>query len=270
MLINWNIVPCYFYNGNFAYTQFTEMEWIGKLSYMITDLNTKVNNVINIVDNIVNVELPEIKNRLTNIEDVELPGIKTRLTNIEDVELPGIKNRLTNIEDIEIPGMKERIGQNELNIQSNTERIEVLESSSGNIWVHVTRIKGDNLIYEDTQTEREYTIPILTGTGFNYCNISFILESNYQNTYNVNGSNTINLTFEIAENDNKIINLSTFAKDANNTIYGLLTNTITINSDISTSIKFNKDNFIDFTNNNTTTQLDFPEIKEILVTYLKN
>lgn len=270
MLINWNIVPCYFYNENFSYTQFTEMEWIGKLSYMITDLNSKVNTISNIVDNIVNVELPNIKTRLTNIENVEIPAIKTRLTNIEDVELPVIKTRLVNIEDTEIPGLKSRVGQNELDIQSNTERIEALESSSGNIWVHVTRIKGDNLIYEDTQTEREYTIPILTGTGFNYCNISFILESNYQNAYNVSGSNTINLTFEIAENDNKIIDLSTFANDANNTIYGLLINKIIINSDINTTIKFNKDNFIDFTNNNITTQFEFPEIKEILVTYLKN
>ena len=246
-MLNWNIVPL-FYGPALPYCLFTETEWIGKLAYMINDHDEKINTLVETVDNIINVELPNIKLRLDDIENVEIPGIKTRLTNIEDVEIPGMK----------------------LNIQSNTERIEILEGSSGNIWVHVTRIKGNDLIYEDTLTEREYTIPILTGTGFNYCNVSFILESNYQNTYNVSGSNTINLTFEIAENDNKIINLSTFANDANNAIYGLLTNTITINSDISTSIKFNKDTFIDFTNNNTTVLLEFPEIKEILVTYLKN
>ena len=253
-MLNWNIVPL-FYGPALPYCLFTETEWIGKLAYMINDHDEKINTLVETVDNIVNVELPNIKLRLDDIETVEIPGIKTRLNDIETVEIPGIK---------------QRVDQNEQNIQSNTDRIEVLESSSGNRWVlHVSSYKDNDLIYEDTQTERVYTIPILTGIGFNYCNISFILESNYQNTYNVSGSNTINLTLEIAENDNKIIDLSTFANDVNNSIYGLLINKIIINSDISTTIKFSKDNFIDFTNN-TTIQLDFPEIKEILVTYLKN
>lgn len=120
-MLNWNIIPL-FYGPALPYCLFTETEWIGKLAYMINDHDTKINDLVSTVDNIVNVELPNIKLRLDNIETVEIPGIKTRLNDIETVEIPGIKTRLTNIEDVEIPGMKSRIRQNEIDIDEINNR----------------------------------------------------------------------------------------------------------------------------------------------------
>lgn len=40
-MINWNIVPMW-WSESLPYTLFTEMEWIGKLSYMCNDLNTRL------------------------------------------------------------------------------------------------------------------------------------------------------------------------------------------------------------------------------------
>ena len=40
-MINWNIVPMW-WNEALPYTLYTEMEWIGKLSYITNDLNTRL------------------------------------------------------------------------------------------------------------------------------------------------------------------------------------------------------------------------------------
>ena len=40
-MINWNVVPMW-WGESLPYTLFTEMEWIGKLSYMCNDLNTRL------------------------------------------------------------------------------------------------------------------------------------------------------------------------------------------------------------------------------------
>ena len=40
-MINWNVVPMW-WGESLPYTLFTEMEWIGKLSYMCGDLDTRL------------------------------------------------------------------------------------------------------------------------------------------------------------------------------------------------------------------------------------
>lgn len=257
MLINWNLVPCYFGNGNYPYTLFTEMEWIGKLSYMVTDLNTKVNNISNIVDNIVNVELPAIKTRLTNIEDIEIPGIKTRLTNIENVEIPGIKNRLTNIEDIEIPGLKSRVRQNEIDIDEINNRS----------WVYVLKF-NDPVIYEDENNIRTYTLPIVP--GYNFANFSCILNCDHTTMFGVKSQIPINITIPIGDNVDRTINLLDYAElTGEYGTHGMITNKITFNSDISFTISYGIDKFIAFTSEHRVDDLALSELTNICITYLK-
>lgn len=257
MLINWNLVPSYFGNGNYPYTLFTEMEWIGKLSYMVTDLNTKVNNISNIVDNIVNVELPGIKNRLTNIEDIEIPGIKNRLTNIETVEIPGIKNRLTNIEDIEIPGLKSRVRQTELDISEINSRS----------WVYVLTF-DDPVLYEDVNNVRTYTLPIVT--GYNFANFSCILNCDHTSMFGVKSQIPINITIPIGDNVDRTINLLDYAElTGEYGTHGMITNKITFNSDISFTISYGIDKFIAFTNEHRVDDLALSELTNICITYLK-
>ena len=227
MLINWNLVPCYFGNGNYPYMLFTEMEWIGKLSYMVTDLNTKVNNVINIVDNIVN------------------------------VELPGIKTRLTNIEDVEIPGLKSRVRQTELDISEINSRS----------WVYVLTF-DDPVLYEDVNNIRTYTLPIVT--GYNFANFSCILNCDHTSMFGVKSQIPINITIPIGDNVDRTINILDFAElTGEYGTPGLITNKITFNSDVSFTISYGVDKFINFTSAHTIDDLALSELTNICITYLK-
>jgi len=255
-MLNWNIVPL-FYGPALPYCLFTETEWIGKLAYMINDHDTKINDLVSTVDNIVNVELPNIKLRLDNIETVEIPGIKTRLTNIEDVEIPGIKTRLNDIETVEIPGMKSRIRQNEIDIDEINNRS----------WVYVLKF-NDPVTYDDNNNIRTYTLPIIT--GYNYANFSCILNCDHTTMFGVKSQIPINITIPIGDNVDRTINILNFAElTGEYGTPGLITNKITFNSDISFTISYGIDKFINFTSEHTIDDLALSELTNICITYLK-
>ena len=255
-MLNWNIVPL-FYGPALPYCLFTETEWIGKLAYMINDHDTKINDLVSTVDNIVNVELPNIKLRLDNIETVEIPGIKTRLNDIETIEIPGIKTRLNDIETVEIPGMKSRIRQNEIDIDEINHRS----------WVYVLKF-NDPVTYDDDNNIRTYTLPIIT--GYNYANFSCILNCDHTTMFGVKSQIPINITIPIGDNVDRTINILNFAElTGEYGTPGLITNKITFNSDISFTISYGVDKFINFTSAHTIDDLALSELTNICITYLK-
>ena len=90
-MINWNIVPMLWSSPQYPYILFTEMEWIGKLSYMVTDLDNRIENIENWRTNTVEPFIESTKVRLNNIEEwrtntVEpfIESTTVRLNNIED------------------------------------------------------------------------------------------------------------------------------------------------------------------------------------------
>lgn len=245
-MLNWNIIPL-FYGPALPYCLFTETEWIGKLAYMINDHDTKINDLVSTVDNIINVELPNIKLRLDNIETVEIPGIKTRLNDIETVEIPGIKTRLNNIETVEIPGLKSRVRQNEIDIDEINNRS----------WVYVLKF-NDPVSYDDDNNIRTYTLPIIT--GYNYANISCILNCDHTAMFGVKSQIPINITIPIGDNVDRTINILNFAElTGEYGTPGLITNKITFNSDVSFTISYGVDKFINFTSAHTIDDLALSE-----------
>lgn len=50
-MINWNVVPMW-WGESLPYTLFTEMEWIGKLSYITNDLNTRLTSAETTIGNL--------------------------------------------------------------------------------------------------------------------------------------------------------------------------------------------------------------------------
>ena len=268
-MLNWNIIPL-FYGPALPYCLFTETEWIGKLAYMINDHDEKINTLIETVDNIVNVELPNIKLRLDDIETVEIPGIKLRLDDIETVEIPGIKTRLNDIETVEIPGIKTRLNDIETveipGIKSRLDAAELdIDTINNRSWVYVLKI--NNPIYDDDNNIRTYTLPIVT--GYNYANFSCILNCDHITNFSVSSKIPVNITIPIGDNVDRTINVLDFAEPGEYGTPGMITNKITFNSDISFTISFGIDKFINFTSTHTIDDLELPTLEDICVTYLK-
>lgn len=86
-MINWNITPMVWSTPDFPYLLFSEMEWIGKLSYIATDHDT----------------------RITTIETETIPAITDRIDTIEDVTIPAINDRIDTIVNVTIPALNERV-----------------------------------------------------------------------------------------------------------------------------------------------------------------
>lgn len=245
-MLNWNIVPL-FYGPALPYCLFTETEWIGKLAYMINDHDEKINTLVETVDNIVNVELPNIKIRLDDLE--------TDVNTIKNTEIPNIKLRLDDLETVEIPGIKSRLDAVEIDIDTINHRS----------WVYVLKI--NNPVYEDDNNIRTYTIPIIT--GYNYANFSAVLNCDHMNDYSVKSRIPINITIPIADNIDRTINILDFAEAGEYGTPGMITNKITFNSDISFTISYGIDQFINFTSAHTIDDLALSELEDICITYLK-
>lgn len=170
-MINWNIVPMNWSSPDFPYLLFTEMEWIGKLSYIANDLDNRTTILTETVDNIVNMEIPAIKDRLDIVE--------TKVYTIENTEIPGIKNRLdiaegkiSTIENTEIPGIKNRL--------------ETLEDET-KVLLYIPVIPYP----VDTTDTRSYTIQL--PTGYNVCDVSFRLHGDYATEHEYYSDQTMNI-----------------------------------------------------------------------------
>ena len=187
-MINWNIVPMNWSSPDFPYLLFTEMEWIGKLSYIATDHNDRINTLTETVDNIVNTEIPAIKDRLDTVE--------TKVYTIENTEIPGIKNRLdvaegkiSTIENTEIPGIKNRL--------------ETLEDET-KVLLHIPVIPYPT----DTTDTRSYDIQL--PTGYTVAEVSFRLHGDYSNLsgHEYYCEETMNLQSKNGNGDKFIMNYS--------------------------------------------------------------
>lgn len=90
-MINWNITPILFPNG-IPYILFSEMEWIGKLSYIATDLDTRITTIETET-------IPVITGRLDTLENTTIPEITGRIDTIVNVTIPALTERVSVLED---------------------------------------------------------------------------------------------------------------------------------------------------------------------------
>lgn len=88
-MINWNVTPILFPNG-IPYILFSEMEWIGKLSYIATDLDTRITTIETET-------IPAITDRLDTLENTTIPAITDRIDTIENTTIPAIQNDIADI-----------------------------------------------------------------------------------------------------------------------------------------------------------------------------
>lgn len=180
-MINWNIVPMTWSSPNFPYILFTEMEWIGKLSYIVTDHDDR------------------IKNLETTITDHE-----TRIDNIETVEIPAIKLRLDNAE-LTISNHENRIGTNEnaintintITIPAIENRVESLENET-KILLHIPTIPYP----VDDNNIRSYTIDI--PEGYTVLDVSFTLIGDYTEDFGITSKSAHNVNIPTRNGAEKI------------------------------------------------------------------
>ena len=107
-MINWNIVPMIWGSPEYPYILFTEMEWIGKLSYMVTDLDNRIENIEEWRTNTVEPFIESTTVRLNNIEEwrtntVE-PFILATNTSINELntEVDNLNREFNNLTKVKI------------------------------------------------------------------------------------------------------------------------------------------------------------------------
>ena len=172
-MINWNIVPMLWSSPQYPYILFTEMEWIGKLSYMVTDLDSRVTeNTTTLTDH---------GNRLNNIETVEIPAIKVRLGNVETVVADNV-SRLNTIQNTTIPAI-----QQELTEVSN----ELYARSAMLLSYPILPTPTD------TATQRSYTIAL--NSDYTLAEFSFKLTASHLTGHKYEQDITINIPTRKAE-----------------------------------------------------------------------
>lgn len=166
-MINWNIVPMLWDSPQYPYILFTEMEWIGKLSYMVTDLDSRVTENTN--------TLTDHETRIGNIETVEIPAIKVRLYNAETVVADNV-SRLNTIQNTTIPAI-----QTELTEVSN----ELYARSAILLSYPVLPTPTD------TTTQRSYTIQL--NSDYTLAELSFKLTASHLSGHKYEQDITINV-----------------------------------------------------------------------------
>lgn len=172
-MINWNIVPMLWGSPKYPYILFTEMEWIGKLSYMVTDLDSRVTeNTTTLTDH---------ETRIGNIETVEIPAIKVRLDNVETVVADNV-SRLNTIQNTTIPAIQQDI----LDISN-----ELYARSAVLLSYPVLTTPTD------TETTRTYTIAL--NRDYTLAELSFKLTASHLSGHEYEQDITINIPTRHAE-----------------------------------------------------------------------
>ena len=172
-MINWNIVPMLWSSPQYPYILFTEMEWIGKLSYMVTDLDSRVTENTN--------TLTDHETRIGNIETVEIPAIKVRLDNVETVVADNV-SRLNTIQNTTIPAIQ-------------TELTEV----SNELYARSPVLLSYPILPTptDTATQRSYTIAL--NSDYTLAEFSFKLTASHLSGHEYEQDITINIPTRNAE-----------------------------------------------------------------------
>lgn len=166
-MINWNIVPMTWSSPNFPYILFTEMEWIGKLAYIVESHDDRITNLESTI--------ADHENRINNIETVEIPAIKVRLDNAELTlsnhgdRISTNENAINTINTVTIPAIENRV--------------ESLENET-KILLHIPTIPYP----VDDNNIRSYTIDI--PEGYTVLDVSFNLVGDYTEEFGITSKTT--------------------------------------------------------------------------------
>lgn len=180
-MINWNIVPMVWSSPNFPYILFTEMEWIGKLSYIVESHDDRIKNLESAIE--------DHENRISNIETVEIPAIKVRLDNAEltisdhENRISTNGNAINTINTITIPAIENRV--------------ESLENET-KILLHIPTIPYP----VDDNNIRSYTLDI--PEGYTILDVSFTLIGDYTNDFGITSNSAHNITIPTRNGSEKI------------------------------------------------------------------
>lgn len=242
-MINWNIVPMLWGSPEYPYILFTEMEWIGKLSYMVTDLDSRVTENTN--------TLTDHETRIGNIETVEIPAIKVRLGNVETVVADNV-SRLNTIQNTTIPAIQQEITEvsNELYARSPVLlSYPILPTPT------------------DTATQRSYTIQL--NSDYTLAELSFKLTADYASMsgHNYEQDITINIPTRNAETK---YNTFIYALPGEYGTDAFEFNTITFSTDnnYNLTITYMKDRAIAVVNATAIDMEDFPTITRPIIKYI--
>ena len=196
-MINWNIVPMLWGSPEYPYILFTEMEWIGKLSYMVTDLDNRIENIEDWRTNTVEPFIESTTVRLNNIEvwrtNTVEPFIVATNTSINELNTKVANlnrefNKLTKVKIIneEIPTPTSgALGKNyTFNWRDNAPLCSLsIEFSPGNISLGVYPFNAINIdIPINDRTVHKTYIQMITGAytqggigTIAYCTISYYI-----------------------------------------------------------------------------------------------
>lgn len=240
-MINWNVVPMLWSSPQYPYILFTEMEWIGKLSYMITDLDSRVTENTN--------TLTDHGNRLNNIETVELPALDSRVDALEIVVADNV-SRLNTIQNTTIPAIQQELTEvsNELYARS-----PVLLSYP----VLTTPT--------DTETVRTYTIPL--NSDYTLAEFSFKLTASHLSGHEYEQDITINIPTRNAETKYNTFIYSP-AGEYGVDVFEFNTITFSTDNNYNLTITYGTDRAIPVINASSVDVEEFPTITRPIIKYI--
>lgn len=240
-MINWNIVPMLWGSPEYPYILFTEMEWIGKLSYMITDLDSRV------IEN--TTTLTEHGNRLNNIETVEIPAIKVRLDNVETVVADNV-SRLNTIQNTTIPAIQ-------------TELTEV----SNELYARSPVLLSYPILPTptDTTTTRSYTIQL--NSDYTLAEFSFKLTASHLSGHEYEQDVTINIPTRNAKTKYSTY-IYTPAGEYGIDGFDFNTLTFTTDSNYNLTITYGVDRVVSTGSNVPIVEEEFPTIARPIIKYI--
>lgn len=240
-MINWNIIPMLWGSSDYPYILFTEMEWIGKLSYMVTDLDSRVTENTN--------TLTAHEIRIGNIETVEIPAIKVRLDNVETVVADNV-SRLNTIQNTTIPAIQQELTEvsNELYARSPVLlSYPILPTPT------------------DTTTQRSYTIQL--NSDYTLAEFSFKLTASHLSGHEYEQDITINIPTRNAETKYNTFIYSP-AREYGVDFFEFNTITISTDSNYKLTITYGTDRAIPVVNASSVATEEFPTITRPIIKYI--
>lgn len=240
-MINWNIVPMLWSSPQYPYILFTEMEWIGKLSYMVTDLDSRVTENTN--------TLADHETRIGNIETVEIPAIKVRLDNVETVVADNV-SRLNTIQNTTIPAIQQELTEvsNELYARSPVLlSYPILPTPT------------------DTTTTRSYTIAL--NSDYTLAEFSFKLTASHLSGHEYVQDITINIPTRNAETKYNTF-IYTPAGEYGKDAFEFNTITFSTDNNYNLTITYGTDRAIPIVNASSVDTEEFPTITRPIIKYI--
>ena len=154
-MINWNVVPMW-WGESLPYTLFTEMEWIGKLSYMCNDFATRLVTAEEKIDDFG--ERLDAAEYQINLNKSDIVSLTDRMDTAEG-NINALKTRIETV--IEIPTISSPV--DDAGAETRTYTISLSENMEDSKYINVKfdYIYDGTFNYGDYRVPMDITIPIV-------------------------------------------------------------------------------------------------------------